>query len=169
MFRHPPESEDRTVFNADVRWREIQRMPFRREYVEPIDLPKPGWQIWWFWESGWPLYALRGWEVTQPGVDGTVSTHRQSLIQIPPHMKPSWARLGSGIPTEPSWVGIVINSIFYTACWYTVFTAGPFTRAILRRRRGRCPKCGYDLRGDYKSGCPECGWKRSVEQAVDAR
>jgi len=23
-----------------------------------------------------------------------------------------------------------------------------------------CPKCGYDLRGDLKSGCPECGWNR---------
>jgi len=23
-----------------------------------------------------------------------------------------------------------------------------------------CPSCGYDLRGDLKSGCPECGWGR---------
>ena len=27
-------------------------------------------------------------------------------------------------------------------------------------RRGRCLKCGYDLRGDPAAGCPECGWKR---------
>jgi hypothetical protein len=29
-----------------------------------------------------------------------------------------------------------------------------------RRRRGACLNCGYDLRGDFANGCPECGWRR---------
>ena len=29
-----------------------------------------------------------------------------------------------------------------------------------RTERGACPKCGYDLLGDYKKGCTECGWAR---------
>lgn len=29
------------------------------------------------------------------------------------------------------------------------------------QRRGRCPKCKYELRGDYAHGCPECGWNRT--------
>jgi hypothetical protein len=28
------------------------------------------------------------------------------------------------------------------------------------RRRGNCPECNYDLRGELASGCPECGWNR---------
>ena len=30
-----------------------------------------------------------------------------------------------------------------------------------RRCMGKCPKCGFDLRGDLESGCPECGWNRA--------
>jgi hypothetical protein len=30
-----------------------------------------------------------------------------------------------------------------------------------RRARGLCTECGYDLRGDYAGGCPECGWRRA--------
>ena len=30
-------------------------------------------------------------------------------------------------------------------------------------RRGHCIKCGYDLRGDFSGGCPECGWQREAE------
>ena len=42
-----------------------------------------------------------------------------------------------------------------------VSTHGPFTaRRIVRRKRGHCIKCGYDLRGDLERGCPECGWRR---------
>ena len=29
--------------------------------------------------------------------------------------------------------------------------------ARLRRRRGRCPRCGYSLRGLTEPRCPECG------------
>jgi len=28
----------------------------------------------------------------------------------------------------------------------------------------RCPACKYDLRGDLKSGCPECGWNRPKDR-----
>lgn len=34
-------------------------------------------------------------------------------------------------------------------------------RPWLRRRRGRCVWCGYDLKHDYKSGCSECGRGRT--------
>lgn len=27
-------------------------------------------------------------------------------------------------------------------------------------RRGHCPRCQYDLIGDFAAGCPECGWGR---------
>ena len=38
-------------------------------------------------------------------------------------------------------------------------------RRAARLERGRCPKCGYDLRGKHDAGCPECGWNRAAEHA----
>ena len=29
-------------------------------------------------------------------------------------------------------------------------------------RRGWCPKCGYNLHHEFRSGCPECGWQRAA-------
>jgi len=40
--------------------------------------------------------------------------------------------------------------------WSSLFA----TRRMIRRKRGHCIKCGYDLRGDFSAGCPECGWRR---------
>ncbi len=51
--------------------------------------------------------------------------------------------------------GFAINTIFYAAILW-LLTLGPFTaRRMIRRRRGRCIKCGYDLRGNLSHGCPE--------------
>ena len=60
--------------------------------------------------------------------------------------------------------------------WYVVPVAMIATALVVaallvlaRRRKppapedgaqGRCFACGYDLRGDYAGGCPECGWNR---------
>lgn len=34
-------------------------------------------------------------------------------------------------------------------------------REAHRRARGLCPACAYDLRSDFPTGCPECGWNRT--------
>ncbi len=56
--------------------------------------------------------------------------------------------------------------MFYAALlWLLVF--GPFTaRRFIRRKRGRCINCGYDLRGDFSAGCSECGWRREAVVAA---
>lgn len=52
-----------------------------------------------------------------------------------------------------------------TAGWATVAALLLYSwqaaRRIYRNRRGECSVCGYDLRGDFSSGCPECGWRRA--------
>ena len=61
------------------------------------------------------------------------------------------------IPLLPIWPGFVINTIFYAAILW-LLTLGPFTaRRMIRRKRGHCIKCGYDLRGTSGAVCPECG------------
>ena len=61
------------------------------------------------------------------------------------------------IPFRPIWPGFAINTVFYAAILW-LLTLGPFTaRRIIRRKRGHCIKCGYDLRGTSGAVCPECG------------
>ena len=59
------------------------------------------------------------------------------------------------LPLEPLWPGFAANTAFYGGLvWLVGF--GPFVlRRTLRRRRGCCVRCGYDLAG--LSRCPECG------------
>ena len=40
------------------------------------------------------------------------------------------------------------------------------SKAERRRRRGWCPKCGYDIKGAFGEGCPECGWGRAKVAAL---
>ena len=43
----------------------------------------------------------------------------------------------------------------------TLFYAAPFaTRRLIRRKRGHCIKCGYDIRHADHDACPECGAAR---------
>ena len=66
------------------------------------------------------------------------------------------------LPLRLLWPGFAINTIFYAAILW-LLTLGPFNvRRFIRRKRGRCIKCGYDLRGHSRTNsggevCPECG------------
>ena len=61
------------------------------------------------------------------------------------------------IPLRPIFPGFAINTVFYGAIlWLLMF--GVFTaRRSIRRKRGHCIKCGYDVRGAEHEVCPECG------------
>ncbi|MFG0285501.1 MAG: hypothetical protein ACF8R7_13875 [Phycisphaerales bacterium JB039] len=61
------------------------------------------------------------------------------------------------LPLRPIWWGLVINTLFFSALWLVALTAPPMARGALRRRRGLCLRCGYDLQGQFTGGCPECG------------
>ncbi len=69
------------------------------------------------------------------------------------------------LPYCPLWRGILANTIFFaTAIPLTRYLIG-MPRRVYRFNRGRCPRCAYDLAHDYRSGCPECGWRRETEPA----
>ena len=66
------------------------------------------------------------------------------------------------LPLRPSCRGFAINTIIYAAALWLVFVAAPMgARRTVRRRRGACIHCGYDLRGHpapaMSARCPECG------------
>ncbi len=77
-------------------------------------------------------------------------------------------RLGANLPTPPPrplrpiffrpiWPGFAVNTAFYAAILWLLIP-GPFAlRRLIRRRRGVCRACGYDLRHAEHEACPECG------------
>jgi hypothetical protein len=70
------------------------------------------------------------------------------------------------IPYRPWWPGLALNTAFYGAAW-ALLLGSPLLirrgRSALRRHRGCCPSCAYDLKGWINGGCPECGWNRKQE------
>ena len=60
------------------------------------------------------------------------------------------------------WFGFVVNTLFYAAIMWLLILGAFALRRLIRRKRGLCVACGYDLRGDLAQGCPECGWRREA-------
>ena len=61
------------------------------------------------------------------------------------------------LPLLPIWPGFAVNTIFYAAILWPLI-CGPFVlRRLIRRKRGLCVACGYDLRHADHNACPECG------------
>ncbi len=133
--------------------------------------------------AGWPCRALQSenwtdWVVSwEPGVSGNYRFDGQPrrtwwLSGIIPPVNvfgfgpqktsavkaPHWSLVGSDktLPVRPVWTGFAVNTIFYAALLWLPFA--PFTlRRLIRRRRGLCPACAYDLRHGEHEACPECG------------
>lgn len=120
--------------------------------------------------AGWPARSLMGEKiVAMAGEVGKPST----VVGI--RYEWAWGACATGgssyldwkprmLPLRPMWPGFAINTLLYALiAWLLIrgrFVARHYSRREIRRRRGRCLKCGYDLRGEYDAGCPECGWNR---------
>lgn len=66
----------------------------------------------------------------------------------------TWPRL---LPLRPYVFGFVIDSLFYAVITFMPLRGPVLLRRMLRRRRGSCVACGYDLRHMPHGTCPECG------------
>jgi len=116
--------------------------------------------------AGWPCLALRGTHYFDPstGNDNKTAQHRfayrRSCIFLPTWLRPDETLYS--LPIEPIFPGFLINAVLYAIVLWMLL-CGPFAlRRLIRRKRGCCPKCGYDLRGELGGGCSECGWRREV-------
>ncbi len=61
---------------------------------------------------------------------------------------------------QPRWIALALDTLFWGAIWMGLILIPLATRRARRRKKGLCPECAYDLRGDLTPGCPECGWNR---------
>ena len=102
-------------------------------------------------ESGWPLRCIAGerWNEYH-GQPGPYQSTSGMLVAF-----------GAYWPNRVLWSGMIVNELFYALLLATTFAGWRYGRRGIRRYRGHCPRCDYDLRGNSGAGCPECGWKRS--------
>lgn len=119
------------------------------------------------WEEafGWPRPALMSRIDLTPGgginiVSGITLKRRAARIGQPVYL-----------PTRPIWSGLTMNAMVFAPAWWLIIVVllllFQIIRKIpkwLRKRRGRCPQCGYDLRGKLDDGCSECGWRRTEQE-----
>lgn len=101
--------------------------------------------------AGWPLPALR--------------TRRHLFAQSPDAMTTFKSRTGlpprfgdntPALPITPLWPGFLIDTAFWSVAAFVFWSVPGVMRRRSRRRRGRCPRCGYDLAGLGRRTCPEC-------------
>lgn len=74
---------------------------------------------------------------------------------------------------EIFWLGILVSfgagMLLYALGGVLAIGLVLFLTAIsvwTRRRSYECPACGYDMRNNPFTGCPECGWGRESHEAV---
>jgi hypothetical protein len=120
-------------------------------------------------EVGWPMRCVSGFAVLGPGS----WSRRAGLRDCPQRLvgaievtrRIEMVRVPALLPFEPLWPGFAFNTLIWAVfAWVLLF--GPLAlRRVIRRRRGRCPRCGYELRGELDAGCAECGWNRLAESS----
>ena len=109
-------------------------------------------------ETGWPVRSLAGAYLSDRNDQASGSWYTTAI-------KNPWItdneQAFNFIPYRPIWPGFAVNTLLYAAILWVPFA--PFAlRQVLRRRRGACLQCGYDLRHAEHEVCPECGADRSL-------
>ncbi len=94
---------------------------------------------------GWPRPAL--W----------LTWYQSTSTQLDTSVPGSWKVSGFYLPVRQILPGCLINTLFYGAILWALWSAPFATRRLIRKRRGRCVRCGYDLRHAEHDVCPECG------------
>ena len=105
-------------------------------------------------EFGWPARGMLGRTKLDYGDQIVLDTYLAA---------PSWMGPGPdcpGLPTEVLPLGFALNTLLAAGVLMGVVETFAWARRRGRRRRGRCPACGYDRRGlagGDAAACPECG------------
>lgn len=132
---------------------------------------------------GWPFIAVASAEVsvqqldygdTQPGTAYSGSWKSPPLPRVLKQMTVAGGRNSPPVylPTDIVWRGMFANIACFAIFFALVAPVRLALRRAIRRRRGQCAACGYDLRGlsAEASRCPECGAAcDSTRQATTSR
>ena len=109
--------------------------------------------------AGWPFVAMR----EQSWIDDAASSLHRRIYRTAVGLQSEARGAGPAVaplrplPLYPALPGFLINTLFYAAICFGLFTGFGATRHSFRRKRGHCIKCGYDLGHADHRACPECG------------
>ncbi len=168
-----------------ARWRAEERRPrlkdehlwIRRAYrgsglhLLIVQQDLRGTQIVHLHRAGWPLPSMEGKEHNplSPNTTRIGESSYSAGLPLPTKgtlLTPTITRGATTspyvrvLPLLPVWPGFAINTLVYALAAMIVVGLWWLVRRAIRRMRGRCLSCGYDLRRDLATGCPECGWRR---------
>ncbi|MEO1130453.1 MAG: hypothetical protein AAFX05_12210 [Planctomycetota bacterium] len=109
------------------------------------------WRQVWILTFGWPLRSMsftdHAWQ--SGGFSPTYEFEQAWSLEIPRGLHP--VDPNNRIPLRVLWPGMIVNSVLFAL----MFASPLIVRRELRRRRGGCGSCGYDVAGVAR--CPECG------------
>jgi len=145
----------------------------RLDYSKPPPQKYRGWGLFFIDDArGWPLLAMSSFSALglDPVKDALLVKSSDgfslpaSLRRKPPFVDVEDELFNCPIvPLRPIWPGFAINTVFYAALLWFLFFGSLTARRIIRRKQGRCIKCGYDLRGTTHMICSECGYEVRAE------
>ncbi len=124
-------------FDPHEAYRDIPRAPWWITLDNGPDAPSD-----WRTFSGWPIPSM-SWHYDWAPVRGI----RRGLILDKQERYI--------IPLRPNWPGLLANVPVHAAIWGVLLVAPGRVRAFIRRRKGLCAHCGYDVQ--ELATCPECG------------
>lgn len=116
-------------------------------------------------QSGWPLLSLMRWSTFARHTNNSADEiefidSRQFTIPWPDAWWGNDVLIFPGsmrLPVVPIWSGFIVNTLIYAAPIALLWMVPRAVRRFLRRQRGTCTACGYDLAGlPAGSICPEC-------------
>ena len=147
-------------------------------WPNPAPWPEPGYQDIrsYIVTRGWPFRCFwheydfsnhhaiprqAGIGVVPPALLGAIELPEVLSIRRPLNRPGTWP---IGIPLRPLWAGLALNILSLSVAWWAVIvlplTLKDILLGALRRRRGLCPACAYDLSVTPPGNpCPECGHK----------
>jgi len=110
--------------------------------------------------AGWPVRALcmASANDVSPMRDPWGPVEHYYSVRYPAPWPTEWA--DARVPLRPIIPGQAINAATYGGSLWALLFLARSARPTLRRHRGLCPKCAYDLERNLAAGCPECGWNR---------
>ncbi|MCH8822723.1 MAG: hypothetical protein IH984_04370 [Planctomycetes bacterium] len=102
---------------------------------------------------GWPFISMSfSFEIQRDWLTGTVISQEVT------------GTFGSlNLPVKVNTWGFVGDVFFFAILFLLSLVAVIGTRRRWRIQKGKCPICCYNLRSEFSTGCPECGWGREAE------